>query len=193
MGVRDTSESYGWVSRILHWGMAIAIFATFALGWWMVGLDYYSPYYRSAPDLHRSVGIVLLILLVFRFGWRLANTRPAALGGPPWQIRAARLLHGAFYPLLLALLLSGYFISTLDGRSIDVFGLFSVPSIYTSKGLEETAGRVHEILAYLTLALAAVHAAAAIKHHAVEKSPVLARIWSGSSRRSFNEKKDHSA
>ncbi len=179
MRMMDTNTGYGLVSRVLHWLMALAIFALFALGYWMVGLDYYHPYYNAAPDLHQSVGILLLIALVFRFVWRIANPKPDDHVLAPFERTASRLVHWGFYPLLLALMVSGYLISTPDGRPIDVFGLFSVPSIIQSKGLEDTAGFVHEILAYVTIAVALVHSAGALKHHIVDKNQVLIRMWSG--------------
>ncbi len=76
MLIRDTKAGYGLMTRWTHWVMAVAILAMFALGLWMVALSYSSPYYYLAPDIHRSVGMLLLILLVLRFGWRLANPKP---------------------------------------------------------------------------------------------------------------------
>src|SRR5260221_3677333 len=77
MLIRDTSEGYGMLSRLFHWLMAIAIFAMFILGLWMVRLDYYSPYYNSAPDIHRSVGMILLFALLVRWLWRAVNPKPS--------------------------------------------------------------------------------------------------------------------
>ena len=145
MRIKDTAAGYGLVTRVLHWTMAVAIFGMFALGLWMVGLDYYSPYYNSAPDLHRSIGIILLIALTFRFVWRLVNPKPDDSELSPLERKASQVVHWGFYPLLFALMISGYLISTPDGRPIDVFGLFSVPSLIQSKGLEDTAGFVHEV------------------------------------------------
>ena len=179
MVIKDTSDGYGLVSRLFHWLMALAIFGLFGLGWWMVGLDYYSAYYHSAPDLHRSAGILLLIALAARIVWRSINVKPQDDELTRLERRASRLVHLGFYPLLLALMLSGYFISTPDGRAIDVFGLFSVPSIVQQKGLADTAGLVHRVLAYVVMAVAAVHTIAALKHHFVEKSSILTRMWSG--------------
>jgi cytochrome b561 len=71
---------------------------------------------------------------------------------------------------------SGYLISTADGRLIEVFNWFSVPSLVQRKGLEETAGEVHEWLAYATIALVALHAAASLKHHFVDRSRILTRM-----------------
>lgn len=177
--LKDTAEGYGLVSRLFHWLMALAIFGLFGLGWWMVGLDYYSPYYHSAPDLHRSAGIVLLLALLARMAWRAVNIKPSDAELTPVERKASALVHFGFYPLLLALLISGYFISTPDGRAIDVFGLFSVPSVVQQKGLEDAAGLVHRVLAWTVMAVALVHAVAALKHHFVDKSAILTRMWSG--------------
>jgi cytochrome b561 len=179
MHVRDTPDGYGIVSRVVHWLMAIAIVAMFGLGVWMVDLDYYSPYYHSAPDLHKSVGILLLIALAFRFGWRVSNVRQNNDDLSSFERIASWIVHWSFYPLLLALMVSGYLISTADGRPIEVFGLFSVPSPGENKGLEKTAGDIHEYLAYLVVALAAVHAVGAIKHHVIDRHRTLSRMWSG--------------
>jgi cytochrome b561 len=179
MVIKDTPSGYGLVSRLFHWLMALAIFAMFGLGWWMVGLDYYSAYYHSAPDLHRSVGILLLIMLALRIVWRLMNIKPDDAELTPLERRASRIVHLGFYPLLLALMLSGYFISTPEGRAIDVFGLFSVPSLIQQKGLADTAGFVHRWVAYAVMAVAAVHAIAALKHHFNGGSRILTRMWSG--------------
>lgn len=179
MLVRDTLEGYGIVSRLFHWLMAVAIVGLFGLGWWMVSLDYYSPYYTSAPDLHRGAGMLVLFALVLRFVWRLSNVKPDDSKMAPRERMAAHLVHWGFYPLLLALMVSGYLISTPDGRPIDVFGWFSVPSLIQSKGLEDAAGVVHEWLSYVTIVLAALHTAAALKHHVVDKTSILQRMWSG--------------
>jgi cytochrome b561 len=179
MVIKDTPAGYGLVSRLFHWLMAIAIFALFGLGWWMVGLDYYSPYYHSAPDLHRSAGVLLLVALLLRGVWRLMNVKPSDAELTPFERMASRIVHAGFYPLLLALMLSGYFISTPDGRGIDVFGLFSVPSIVQQKGLADLAGLTHRMLAYTVMAVAAVHAIAALKHHFSTGSTILTRMWFG--------------
>src|SRR5436190_2054052 len=153
MLIGDTKTGYGLVTRDLHWVVAIAIVTLFFLGLWMVTHTYYSPYYRLAPDIHRSVGMLLLFLLVVRFVWRLANPKPVDSELSPLERAAANTVHWGFYPLLFALMVSGYLISTADGRPIEVFNWFSVPSLYHRQGLEDAAGEVHEWLAYVTIAL----------------------------------------
>jgi cytochrome b561 len=173
----DRQDSYGAVSRVIHWTMAIAVFALFALGWWMVGLDYYSPYYNSAPELHRNAGMLLLAVLVVRIVWRMGNVKPGNDGLAPFEQHAARIVHVAFYPLLAVLMVSGYLISTADGRPIDVYGWLHVPAIAEIKGFEDVAGFVHEWTAYAIMGLAAIHSAAAIRHRFMDKRTAGNRMW----------------
>jgi cytochrome b561 len=191
MFIRDTSTGYGLVSRLFHWLMAIAIVAMFVLGLWMVGLDYYSPYYNSAPDIHRSVGMILLFALLLRWLWRAFSEKPSDAELSLLERKASFTVHWGFYVLLLALMISGYLISTPDGDPISVFGWFDVPAIIKMPGLETPAGNVHRWLAYAVIALAAVHALAAFKHHFIDKSSIMTRMWSGptNSVRTSNKRK----
>lgn len=190
MNFRDTSDGYGIVSRLFHWLMAAAIFAMFGLGLWMVRLDYYSPYYNAAPEFHRSFGMLLLFALLVRWLWRATNPKPVSHDLTPLEQKASYAVHWGFYILLLALMVSGYLISTLDGRPVDVFGWFSVPSILQMRGLEDRAGDVHRIVAYAVIVLAVIHTAAALKHHFVDKSSILKRMWLGPPSRSIPREKE---
>jgi cytochrome b561 len=180
MPLKNTASGYGLVSRLFHWIMALAIFVVFGIGIWMVGLDYQSPYYRLGPDIHRSVGMLLAVALVFRWVWRLANVAPDDDELTPFERRASHVVHLLFYPLLAAVMISGYLISSAGGQAVDVFDWFSVPAVMKQPGLETPAGFVHRWLAYGAAALALVHTIAALKHHFVEKSRVLTRMWTGS-------------
>ncbi len=191
MYIRDTSEGYGIISRVFHWLMAVAIVAMFILGVWMVRLDYYSPYYNSAPDIHRSIGMILLFALLVRWAWRAINPKPSDADLSPFEQKASYTVHWGFYGLLLALMISGYLISTPDGDPISVFGWFDVPALIKMPGLETPAGNVHRILAYAIIALATVHALAALKHHFIDKSAVMTRMWSGPTNSSRNSEKEN--
>jgi len=177
--IRDTATGYGLVTRTLHWLMALAIFFLFGLGYWMVGLDYYSPYYVSAPDLHRSLGLIVGLMLVVRLVWVASNEHPSDAELSPFERLAARAAHWSFYPLILLVVASGYFIATSDGRPINVFGLVTVPSIVADKSMTDLAGLVHRYSAYATIALAILHALAALKHHFLDRSSILSRMLTG--------------
>lgn len=180
MQIKNSEAGYGIVARVLHWGMAIAILGMFGLGLWMRTLTYYSPYYKSGPALHKSIGLVLLVLLLGRFIWRQVNAKPNDSYLEPAERHISNLMHLAFYGFLLVLMLLGYLISTVDGRGIQVFGLFEIPSIYAQKGLEDAVGLLHRWLAYLLMGFVALHAMAALKHHFINKDVTLLRMLRGS-------------
>ena len=76
---RNDHDHWGWIAILIHWLMALSIFAIFGLGLWMVELTYYDAWYQKGPNLHRSIGIMLFILLIGRLLWRLSDGRPEEL------------------------------------------------------------------------------------------------------------------
>ena len=86
---RNSSSNYGLVSITMHWLVAVAVVVLFALGYWMVGLTYYSSWYRTAPDIHKSIGLLLLGLMVLRIIWRFLNRGPAPLANHGQMTRLA--------------------------------------------------------------------------------------------------------
>jgi cytochrome b561 len=173
----NSESHYGLVSIVLHWSMALCFIAMYALGWWMVELDYYDPWYHRAPDIHRSVGILLAGLMLLRFLWNRLQPRPADLTDHPLLNRIARWVHNLFYLLVMLMLVTGYLISTAKGAGIDVFDWFSVPALLpASDERGDQAGDFHQILAHLFMALAAIHATAALKHHFRDRNLTLVRI-----------------
>ena len=173
---RNTRDSYGRGSILLHWLIAAIAIGLFALGTWMVELGYYDRWYRSAPQLHKSVGVLLFALLLMRLAWRCANPRPRPIGSP-LQARAAAAVHSLLYLLLLALSVSGYLISTADGRGVAVFELFRVPATLSGgQPQADAAGQVHRLLGYALMAVSALHAGAALKHHFFDHDRTLKRM-----------------
>lgn len=173
---RNTEHNYGLISISLHWLVALTVIGLFALGLWMVELGYYDPWYRRGPDLHKSIGILLFTVMIIRMIWRISNERPLT-EGRPLEKKLAHTVHGLLYLLLFTLMLSGYLISTADGRAIDVFNLFSVPALFSGyENQEDIAGLVHQILAYSLIALVALHALAALKHHFIDRDQTLRRM-----------------
>lgn len=176
---KNNTSRFGIVAIALHWLVALVVFALFALGFWMVELDYYDVWYKQGPWWHKSVGILLFFTVIFRLVWRLFTPPPVALSSHKrWEIRAAQMTHLLLYFLLFAIMVSGYLISTADNRPIEVFGWFSIPATITSiPKQEDVAGLVHWVLAYTVIALVLLHAAAALKHHFIDRDRTLKRIF----------------
>ncbi len=176
--LKNTQHSYGLVTILVHWLTAVAILGLFVLGVWMVGLDYYSAWYQTGPDIHRSVGLLLLLVLVLRLVWRFINPPPAPEPNiERWEQRIAVSMHWLLNLLTLLIIVSGYLISTADGRGVSVFGWLEIPATLTSiDRQEELAGKLHYYLAVLILVSASLHALAALKHHFIDRDATLKKI-----------------
>lgn len=178
MAWRNSPERYGTVAIVLHWLVALAVFGMFGLGLWMSELTLYHPWYHRAPALHKSIGLLLFGVMVLRLLWRLLNPRPAPLPNhSPIEQLGAHLVHWLLYLLLLATMVFGYLISTADGRGVDIFNWMTIPATLTSlPDQEDVAGEIHEALAITLVVVALLHAAAALKHHFVDRDRTLQRM-----------------
>lgn len=179
LGLRNTTQSYGLVAVILHWLFVVTVLGLFILGVWMTGLSYYDVWYKRGPDIHRSIGMLLFFVLLFRVFWRLSNVTPQDEPGVVgWQARIAHGVHVLLYLLLFAMVVSGYLITTADGRPVDVFGWFEVPAVpgLNIQNLEDKAGAAHWYLALVMAGFVALHALAALKHHFINRDRTLKKM-----------------
>ncbi|WP_095081486.1 cytochrome b [Pseudomonas sp. Irchel s3h17] len=178
MQLRNSSSRYGWVSIFLHWGVVLVVVGLFALGLWMVGLDYYSTWRKDAPDLHKSIGLVLFAVMVLRGLWRFFSPPPPILASYDRMTRlGAKLGHGFLYLGLFGVMITGYLISTADGVGIPVFGLFEVPALISGlPDQADIAGVIHFYLAWALVVFSGLHALAALKHHFIDRDVTLTRM-----------------
>jgi cytochrome b561 len=177
-GLRSSKAGYGWLAIGLHWTTAPLVIGLFVLGWWMVNLDYYDPWYTRAPSLHQSIGLVGILILGLRFLQRVTSPKPASHPGHrAWERVLAHLVHWLLYALLLAVSVSGYLITTADGRPILFFEWLEIPATVTSlPNQEDVAGEIHEYLAYVVVALIALHVAGGVKHQFIDRDGTLYRM-----------------
>jgi cytochrome b561 len=172
----ETAKKYNRTARALHWISALTIIGLFALGWWMVDLTYYSEWYKVAPQWHKSIGFFLFLATSFRLLWKII-TRSPAIEGKAWEMSAAKTVHGLLYILLFSLFVSGYLISTADGRPIEIFNWFYIPGFGSFiENQEDIAGNVHFYVACTVIGLALIHALAAFKHHFINKDSTLNKM-----------------
>jgi len=144
----------------------------------MVDLDYYSSWYIDAPYLHKSFGIVIALLTIVRFLWKILTPSPQANTNHSIHIqRLSSIAHNMMYLCLGIIFVSGYLISTADGRAIQVFNLISIPALPTSIANQtELAGVIHEYATDLLMLIVILHVVAALKHHFIDKDNTLTRI-----------------
>ena len=173
----EPRNRYSTVSLILHWLIAALVITQIALISAHEATD--GPISREFVNIHKSVGLSILVLTLIRLGWRIANPAiPLPAETPRWQKVLARANHVLFYVLLLAMPLVGWAASSAAGRDIVWFGLFEWPLLPIGGG-RETAGQlmdVHEAAAKLLIFLVVLHVAGALKHHFIDRDNVLHRM-----------------
>jgi cytochrome b561 len=117
----------------------------------------------------------MIVRLLWR--WRVGVPEPLVSHSKLERV-GAHLVHFLLYLALFGVVVSGYLISTADGRPVDVFGWFQVPALLSGiEGQEDIAGKVHLFLAYLTMGLVALHLLGALKHHFIDRDRTLMRMF----------------
>lgn len=171
-------DRYGIVHVSIHWLVAFTVFGLFGLGLWMTGLSYYDSWYRTAPDLHRSIGVLVVSVMLLRLIWRLLNptVKPLATH-QAWEKKLAKVTQGLMYVLILLLGISGYMITTAKGQPLMVFDWFGIPALNLGiEYQEELAGDLHTYFAWSLIGLVAIHALGALKHHFIDRDSTLKRM-----------------
>lgn len=177
MSLKNTTTSYGSVSRILHWLLFLLIIGMLIVGFLMGSLA--KPFRFEVYTVHKSIGLCVLALMLFRIFWMSINPKPKLpLTTPRWQAIGAHTVQGLLYFILMAMPLSGWIMSTASDHIPSFFGWFKVPMpfIPLDKPLADTASSLHEIFAWTLIVLLLLHIGAALKHHYINKDDVLKRM-----------------
>ena len=168
---------YTRTARALHWLMAILIAGMLALGWYMLSIenDPGSDWYFT---LHKSIGIVVLILAVLRLLWRSGHA-PAALPVqvPRWQVKASKLSHWALYGLMFAMPVAGLTGALLSKDGVTFFGVQLPRLLAPNHDLAELFFSAHAVIAWALVAVISLHVLAALKHLLLDKDGVFQRMW----------------
>lgn len=170
---------YSVLAIVLHWLMALLIFAGFPLGLYMIDLPL-SPDKLKLYSYHKWIGVTVLMLVAVRLGWRLTHTPPLPDSVAAWQRRASAIVHGLLYLLMIAIPLSGWLMSSAKGFQTVWFGVLPLPDLIgKDKALGDLLAEIHKILNFTLLGLVVLHVGAALQHHFIERQPFLQRMgWS---------------
>ena len=175
MLIKNTQTRFGLVAILLHWTMALLMIGMLILGLYMVDLPI-SLEKLNLYGWHKEIGLLVLALVLFRLYWRLINTLPR-LDIPLWEIIAARLMHWTFYVFMFAMPLTGWLLTSAAGLPVSFFGLFTLPNLVApSEDLRILFTNIHYWLSFALIAAIAMHSAAALKHHFINKDDVLKRM-----------------
>ncbi|MPZ58721.1 MAG: cytochrome b [Rhizobiales bacterium] len=170
-------DRYPPVSKLLHWLVALCVLITIPVAVWM-GRAPEGPLQDGLFNLHKSLGVLILILVLLRIANRFIAGAPAPEPGiERWQRAASSAVHGLLYVLLLAMPIVGYVANSAFGASTPFFGLFDLPPIVgKNEPLSEQLFMLHRWSGYLVAALVVMHVGAALQHYFVHKDGVLQRM-----------------
>ena len=175
---------YTRTAMLLHWLMGIALVTLFGVGLYMADLPF-SPQRLKLYNWHKWAGVSILVLSLLRLVWRLVHRPPhlperVQKAMPRWQQLAHHGAHHLLYLLFFAVPLLGWAYSSAAGFPIVFLGLWQLPDfIAASPELADALKPLHKLSAFAMAALVAVHVAAALKHHFVDRDGLLLRMLPG--------------
>lgn len=192
------TNRYTKIAILLHWLIALSIFGMFALGWFMSELPKEAPKQiaydlfdwgvytwelakEASPrafyfNLHKSIGVTILALIVIRILWRITHKPPAMLTSyKAWEKKAATGAHHLLYLLMFALPVSGLIMTVASKYGLKWFGIKMIAGT-DNKALREIFMPTHEIVGIILLAIIAIHIIGALKHKFIDKDDTMKRM-----------------
>ena len=177
--LKNTTNTYGSASRLLHWIVGLTIIIMLCVGFYMSSLEP-SPEKSEMYGLHKATGVIVLALVTLRFSWRLINIIPG-LPKTMHKLEETGYKFGIklMYILMFLMPSSGILMSLFSGKAIPVYGMFTIPAFEVNG---ELATIFHTIHVYSGIALACIisfHAALGLYHHFIVKDRLLMRMIVG--------------
>jgi cytochrome b561 len=168
---------YTGVAIGLHWLIGLMILCSLGLGLYMVELSL-TPTKLRLYSWHKWAGVTIFTLVLVRCLWRLTHAAPPLPADMPrWQQLVAEGTHYLLYALMIAIPLTGWLMSSAKGFQTVYFGVLPIPDLLDkNKELGDTLALVHKLLNFTMIGLIIAHAAAALKHHFVDKDQILRRM-----------------
>ena len=179
--LKNTDNSYGVVAKSFHWILFFMLTFSVVAGNFLASMPK-GPEKLQAAAMHKSFGVIILLLILARFAWKLSNPTPKASNdATPVEERLAHGMHWLLYALMFAQPLSGILMTQSAGYPVSVFGLFELPALVDkSPSSAEFFRDAHGVI-WIVLALSVFgHVGAAMFHHFVRKDDVLRSMTAGS-------------
>jgi cytochrome b561 len=178
MSGSDSAPRYPTAVIVMHWAIAAAVVGLVALGWWMQAIPKQPVGPRAdAYNLHKSIGLAALLLMAVRLAWRASHRPPALPPLPPWQQRAAVIVHLLLYVAMFAAAFSGYLGSATSGYPVKFFG-WVVPSwTGANEAVKDACSIVHLFSSWILVGAIGIHVGATAYHQWALGDGLLWRMW----------------
>lgn len=180
MHLRNSPNRFGLVTRGLHWATALLVLAATGVGYWLANTEF-SLSLLKYYGLHKTLGIVVLVLTALRLLWHRLTAPPDPMpSGAAWKDRLAGLVHKGFYLLLIAMPLTGWVASSATGIETVIFNRWTLPAIAPVDETWERIGfAVHALTAKLLVVAIALHLGGALARAFGQRDGTLRRMWAG--------------
>jgi len=190
----EDATRYTATAILLHWLIAVAVVGLVGWGWWMQTIPKIPVGPRvDAFNLHKSIGMAVLLLMLVRIGWRARHSPPPFAPMPRWQARLARAVHLLFYVCLIVQPLSGYLGSAFSGYPVRLFGLVLPAWAPKNDTLKDAFSVVHLVNSWVLVGALALHLAGTVKHALLERDGSFRRIWAPTPRAVASGARSHGA
>ncbi len=173
-----STERYGKVAIALHWLIALAVVGQIAFGWYLQEVPRATPARTVYVNLHKSTGLTIGVLILFRVYWRLTHRAPPLPASvPAWQRAAAHANHWGLYACMLVMPLAGYVASNFSKFGVKYFNVWLLPPWgVDNKEIYAFFNAIHVVTSYIFVVLIALHVLAALRHLA-RRDGVFRRMW----------------
>ncbi|MEY4729215.1 MAG: hypothetical protein RL020_373 [Pseudomonadota bacterium] len=169
-------KKYQPIAMLLHWLLAIALIGQIGLGVWMGDIPKDTPERAYFFNLHKSIGLVIALFILWRIAVRLKNSPPALPPMSNWERIAAKASHHLLYAGMILLPLTGYIASNFTKYGIKFFGYQIAPWGPADKSIYKIFNEAHSITGNVMIAVILIHIAAALKHWLFDKDTVMQRM-----------------
>jgi cytochrome b561 len=171
------TDHYPATSKLLHWLVAVCVLTTAPVAIAMTRVSE-GPTQDILYNFHKSLGVLILILMILRLINRLAAGAPTAAPEiEPWQKTISSVVHTSLYVLLIAMPIVGYVANSIYGAPTPFFGLFDLPPLLSkNEALATQLFTIHRWVGWLLIFVVLIHVSAALYHHFIRSDSVLKRM-----------------
>ncbi|WP_438391471.1 cytochrome b [Caballeronia sp. DA-9] len=170
------AQRYTHTQIILHWLIALAIIAMLGIGLYMVGLPKGLSFKSNLINFHKSLGMTVFLLVLIRIVVRLVKGRPPLPPMQAWQRAAAGMTQGLLYVAMIGMPLTGYLGSSFNKFGTRFWGIALPMWGWDDPGLRKIFFTIHEVCAWVLIALIALHVAGALKHQLIDRDGLMSRM-----------------
>jgi cytochrome b561 len=171
------TDNYPATSKWLHWLVAACVLTTVPVAIAMTNVEK-GPNQDFLYNFHKSLGVLILLLMTLRLINRLAVGAPIPEPGiEPWQKAVSSAVHTALYVLLFAMPIVGYIANSAYGAATPFFGLFNLPAaVGQNEALSKQLFAIHRWVGWLVVVIVLLHVGAALYHYFARRDTVLQRM-----------------